>query len=70
MKSVSFTAIMMGALLLLGACNNGNTGVTQAELDQIRQQAEAAQTMAAEARDIAMRAEQKADQALAAANAN
>lgn len=68
MKNTSLTAILMAAILLLVACNNSNTGVSQAELDQVRQQAQEAQTMAAEARDIALRAEQKADQALAAAN--
>jgi hypothetical protein len=40
----------------------------QQALDELRMQAAEARTMAAEARDIALRAERKADEALAAAN--
>lgn len=60
-------AMILGMVLLLGACNN-NSGVSQADLDAVRSMAQEAKTMAAEARDIAMRAEQKADQALANSN--
>jgi len=40
----------------------------QRALDELRMEAMEARTMAAEARDIALRAERKADEALAAAN--
>lgn len=69
MKKIQYVFLfLISAFLLLSACDN-NSGVSQAELDQVRMLAEEARTMAAEARDIALRAEQKADQALAAANA-
>lgn len=61
--SIYKSVLIAGLISLITACNN-NSGVSQAELDQVRMLAEEAKTMAAEARDIAQRAEQKADQAL------
>lgn len=55
--------VLAGLVSLMAACNN-NSGVSQEDLDAVRMLAEEAKTMAAEARDIALRAEQKADQAL------
>lgn len=69
--------LLVGALFVVTACNS-NSGVSQADLDAVRQLAQESKTiateaqqlaqegktMAAEARDIALRADQKADQAL------
>jgi hypothetical protein len=64
MKQGIFKSILLaGVVVLVAACNN-NSGVSQADLDAVRMLAEEAKTMAAEARDIALRAEQKADQAM------
>jgi hypothetical protein len=68
LKRYALGLLILGStMIVLTACNDG---VSQAELEQVRQQAEAARTMAAEARDIALRAEQKADEALAEAHSH
>ncbi len=59
--------VLACAFFILGACSSNN-GVTQADLDAVRSLAQDGKFMASEARDIALRAERKADQALANSN--
>lgn len=67
-RSLALFSMAAAGLILITGCATTNEAALTDSISKAQATADEAKTMAAEARDIAMRAEQKADQALAAAN--